>query len=98
MVRGVRGKKRKAVIDDTDSEVVLNVPKQKIIKRVSEDNDSAKENKPRRSPNGYLLPDPIPCGLVIADQRKNRWKVGKKIGSGGFGEIYSATNMDGNML
>ena len=53
------------------------------------------EFKPRRSPNGYILADPLPKGLVIQDQRKKRWKIGKSVGLGGFGEIYSAALYDG---
>ena len=45
---------------------------------------------PRRSPNGYLLPEPVPIGSVLHDLMQNRWKIGKSIGIGGFGEIYSA--------
>ena len=45
---------------------------------------------PRRSPNGYLLPEPVPVGSVLNDLMQNRWKIGKSIGIGGFGEIYSA--------
>ena len=56
------------------------------------------EFKPRRSPNGYILADPLPKGLVIQDQRKKRWKIGKSVGLGGFGEIYSAALYDGEFL
>ena len=45
---------------------------------------------PRRSPNGYLLPLPVPVGIILTDLRRRRWKIGKSIGLGGFGEIYSA--------
>ena len=45
---------------------------------------------PRRSPNGYLLPEPVPVGSVLHDLMQNRWRIGKSIGIGGFGEIYSA--------
>ena len=45
---------------------------------------------PRRSPNGYLLPDPLPVGHVLKDLVGGQWEVGKAIGIGGFGEIYEA--------
>ena len=116
--KGVRGKgeKRKAVIDETDSEVVLNVlvPNNNNNKRPKldldlgplrpkeeddEPDDEVQINQaPRRSPNGYILPDPLPKGLVIKDVRKNRWRIGKAIGLGGFGEIYSAALFDGEII
>jgi len=52
--------------------------------------------EPRRSPNGYILPDPLPAGLIVTDLRKGRWKIGKSIGLGGFGEIYSAASFNGD--
>ena len=48
------------------------------------------EEEPRRSPNGYILPDPLPSGLIVTDLCKGRWKIGHSVGLGGFGEIYSA--------
>ena len=54
--------------------------------------------KPRRSPNGYILPDPLPSGLIITDLRKGQWKIGKSVGLGGFGEIYSAASLNGKYL
>ena len=48
---------------------------------------------PRRSPNGYLLPDPLPLGLTIRDLRGRTWSIGKSVGVGGFGEIYSAVEI-----
>ena len=114
MVR-TKGEKRKAVIDETDSEVVLNVlvPNNNNNKRpkldpdlglrpTEEDEEPDDEvqikQAPRRSPNGYILPDPLPKGLVIKDVRKNRWRIGKAIGLGGFGEIYSAALFDGETI
>jgi len=49
---------------------------------------------PRRSPNGYLLPEPVPIGIILSDLMQNRWKIGKSIGVGGFGEIYSAEHLN----
>ena len=51
---------------------------------------------PRRSPNGYLLPDPLPMGLMIKDLRGRTWSLGKSVGLGGFGEIYSAVEVTPN--
>ena len=44
----------------------------------------------RRSPNGFLLPDPLPRGEVLTDTIKQQWILGKAIGVGGFGELYLA--------
>jgi len=60
--------------------------------------ENSEEIKPRRSPNGYLLSDPLPQGLVLKDLHKKTWKIGRSIGLGGFGEIYSAALLDGNTL
>jgi len=67
-----------------------------IIKNVPE--EDPEDLKPRRSPNGYILPDPLPQGLLITDLRRQKWKIGKSVGLGGFGEIYSAALLDGNSL
>lgn len=45
----------------------------------------------RRSPNGFLLPDPLPRGEVLTDTIKQQWVLGKPIGVGGFGELYMAS-------
>jgi len=45
----------------------------------------------RRSPNGFLLPDPLPRGEVLTDTIKQQWVLGKAIGVGGFGELYMAS-------
>ena len=57
--------------------------------------ENSEEIKPRRSPNGYLLSDPLPQGLVLKDLHNNKWKINKSIGLGGFGEIYSAALLEG---
>lgn len=82
-----KGQKRKIQAnteDENDNEIVFNLPKK------------AKIEEPRRSPNGYILPDPLPQGLVLTDLKKQRWKLGKSVGLGGFGEIYSAAFLNGN--
>ena len=50
---------------------------------------------PRRSPNGYILPDPLPPGLILTDLKNVRWRLGRSVGLGGFGEIYSAARLNG---
>lgn len=44
----------------------------------------------KKAANGYQMPEPVPPGTVLTDMAKRQWKVGPSIGSGGFGEIYSA--------
>lgn len=46
----------------------------------------------RFAPNGNRLPDPLPNGVVLTDVIKRKWKLGKSIGLGGFGEIYLASD------
>ena len=70
----------------------------KILGQTVLQGESAEEIKPRRSPNGYLLSDPLPQGLVLKDLRKKTWKLGKSIGLGGFGEIYAAALLDGEKI
>ena len=61
--------------------------KSKAPVKVSEDNREMN----RRSPNGFLLPDPLPRGEVLTDTIKQKWVLGKPIGVGGFGELYLAS-------
>jgi len=53
-------------------------------------NEPLPQELPRKSPNGFILPDPLPRGHVVTDTRGGRWRLGRSIGLGGFGEIYSA--------
>ncbi|KAK0092917.1 hypothetical protein PV326_000324 [Microctonus aethiopoides] len=46
--------------------------------------------KGKKGANGYKLPEPIPQGEILTDLSKKQWIIGKSIGIGGFGEIYSA--------
>jgi len=62
------------------------VPQQKTEERVTEDTREMN----RRSPNGFLLPDPLPKGEILTDTIKQKWVLGKPIGVGGFGELYLA--------
>ena len=64
--------------------------KRRKVENIIELRDNVNAVLPRRSPNGYLLPDPIPVGIILTDLMRKRWKIGKSIGVGGFGEIYSA--------
>lgn len=57
------------------------------------DNQPKKGQKmPRIASNGNRLPDPLPYGSVLTDVMKRKWKLGKSIGVGGFGEIYLASD------
>nr|CAD7194646.1 unnamed protein product [Timema douglasi] len=48
--------------------------------------------KPTKSKK-YKFPEHIPLGEIITDIHKRSWKIGPSIGTGGFGEIYSATEV-----
>nr|CAD7443812.1 unnamed protein product [Timema bartmani] len=48
--------------------------------------------KPTKSKK-YKFPEQIPLGEIITDIHKRSWKIGPSIGTGGFGEIYSATEV-----
>lgn len=59
----------------------------------------AKSKDPVKKPakkraNGYDAPKKLPLDSVITDLYKKQWKIGPSIGSGGFGEIYSACKAD----
>ncbi|XP_067210184.1 serine/threonine-protein kinase VRK1 [Linepithema humile] len=46
--------------------------------------------KTPRKKGGYELPEAIPAGEILTDICKGQWILGKSIGVGGFGEVYSA--------
>ncbi|XP_029165404.1 serine/threonine-protein kinase VRK1-like [Nylanderia fulva] len=48
-----------------------------------------KKRAPKKK-GGYSMPDPISAGEILTDVCKGRWILGKSIGIGGFGEVYSA--------
>lgn len=66
-----------------------------VMEPEQETEDTREQN--RRSPNGFLLPDPLPRGEVLTDTIRQQWVLGKPIGVGGFGELYMAAfrNPDG---
>lgn len=38
----------------------------------------------------YAMPEKIAAGTILTDLSKSQWLIGSSIGTGGFGEIYSA--------
>lgn len=79
-------KKKVRVVKPKDKE-----PKEKEVKKKAVPKAAP---KPKKAPaaKGHKLPDPIKPGQVFVDSAKKSWKVGKSLGSGGFGEVYSATD------
>ncbi|XP_022248519.1 serine/threonine-protein kinase VRK1-like isoform X2 [Limulus polyphemus] len=57
-----------------------------------------KANRPRVASNGHRLPDPIPAGEMLTDVMKRKWKLGRSVGLGGFGEIYLASDNVSNIV
>lgn len=45
------------------------------------------------APKRKALPNPLPGGLIVNDTEKKSWKIGKVIGSGGFGLIYLGNSL-----
>ncbi|XP_032685595.1 serine/threonine-protein kinase VRK1-like [Odontomachus brunneus] len=48
-----------------------------------------------RKKNGYQMPEALPPGEILTDISKKQWILGKSIGVGGFGEVYSAALYSG---
>ena len=44
-----------------------------------------------RAPKQPPLPPRLPTGLIMSDLTRRSWRLGDPIGSGGFGQIYSAS-------
>lgn len=42
----------------------------------------------------YKMPEKLKEGTVLKDLTKIEWKIGPSIGTGGFGEIYSACKVN----
>jgi len=47
--------------------------------------------KAKKTASGYRMPEHLPVGTVLKDLNKKEWILGNSIGTGGFGEIYLAT-------
>jgi len=73
------------------SKAVRNQKKSELESCVSTNPSVDNREINRRSPNGFLLPDPLPRGEVLVDTIKQKWILGKAIGVGGFGELYLAS-------
>ncbi len=50
--------------------------------------------KPAGGAKAYSRADPMPNGEILKDICSKGWKIGKSIGSGGFGEIYLGKSTD----
>ena len=46
-------------------------------------------------PKAHQLAEEMPQGELLNDLMKGKWRVGPKLGQGGFGLIYLATNAEG---
>ncbi|GAB1861817.1 non-specific serine/threonine protein kinase [Camponotus japonicus] len=58
---------------------------------------AAKNVRRPKKKGGYLMPDPISAGEILTDMSKGQWILGKSIGVGGFGEVYSAAPYSGKL-
>ena len=90
------GRKRQAAASPPNAAPAKRPKKENKSKKMQQpetedDEVSFKPSEPRRSPNGFILPDPLPPGHVLEDNKRQRWVLGKSIGLGGFGEIYAAS-------
>jgi len=47
--------------------------------------------KAKKTASGYRMPDHLPPGTILTDLNKKQWVLGQSVGTGGFGEIYLAT-------
>jgi len=47
--------------------------------------------KAKKTANGYRMPEHLDPGTQLTDLAKKQWILGKTVGTGGFGEIYLAT-------
>lgn len=65
-------------------------PKLKPVAKTKETTKAVGVVKKKVTAKGYKKPSPIPNGEILTDVFRQQWKVGPSIGSGGFGEIYSA--------
>ena len=44
----------------------------------------------KKTANGYKFPEHLNEGTTLTDLTKKQWVLGKTLGKGGFGEIYTA--------
>lgn len=65
-------------------------PKTRPPAKAKETGKAAAVVKKKVTAKGYKKPIPIPNGEILTDVSRQQWKIGPSIGSGGFGEIYSA--------
>lgn len=61
-----------------------------VVPRRRKQAASALDKMPARPPARRKLPEPLPEGMLLMDLEKKCWKLGRKIGQGGFGLIYLA--------
>ncbi|OQV16444.1 Serine/threonine-protein kinase VRK1 [Hypsibius exemplaris] len=48
---------------------------------------------PVKTAKGYKRPDPLPEGFLVEDRiNKRSWRVGERIGQGGFADVYTASD------
>jgi len=47
--------------------------------------------RPKKTASGYRMPDHLASGTILTDLTKKQWVLGQSVGTGGFGEIYLAT-------
>ncbi len=80
--------------NDVDVEVTFRCPKKARFDAPGPQQTApAPTPPPRRSPNGFLLPDPLPKATIVRDNSGGLWRIGNAIGLGGFGEIYAAASL-----
>lgn len=79
-------------IEEKDHKMKKTV-KTKLVPKTKKIAEPIPLSKPKKvAAKGHKLPDPIKPGEIFIDSAKKSWKVGKSLGSGGFGEVYSATD------
>ncbi len=83
------------LIQDSEEEVSFKLTREAKRVKLDQKQSNGKPSppppaQPRKSPNGFILPDPLPDGHLVMDNRGRQWRIGKSIGLGGFGEIYAA--------
>jgi hypothetical protein len=57
--------------------------------------ENSKDSKPKqkKTTNGAEMALKVPLGEVMTDVKRKQWVIGPPIGQGGFGTIYSGTNL-----